>query len=73
MVTKNIIIKIIAEYSGKDVKGITEESSFDDLGLDSLDMIDLTLLFEEIFDITIPHKDTDKMRIVRDIILYFGG
>jgi acyl carrier protein len=40
----------------------------DDLGADSLALIELTLVFEETFDIEIPDEDSDRIRTVRDAI-----
>ncbi|GAI72762.1 unnamed protein product [marine sediment metagenome] len=63
--------KIIAKQSGIDESKITENSSFlDDLGLDSLDIIELIMVFEEEFDLEIPDKDAEKMKTVGDVIKY---
>ncbi len=40
----------------------------DDLGADSLALIELTLVFEETFDIEIPDEEADRIRTVRDAI-----
>ncbi len=65
------IKKIIVKQSGIDESKITENSSFlDALGLDSLDIIELIMAFEEEFDIEIPDKDAEKMKTVGDVIRY---
>ena len=46
-----------------------EASFIDDLGADSLALVELTLVFEEMFDIEIPDEEAQKMRTVRDAIL----
>ena len=46
-----------------------EASFIDDLGADSLALVELTLMFEEMFDIEIPDEEAQKMRTVRDAIL----
>ena len=46
-----------------------EASFIDDLGADSLALVELTLVFEEAFDIDIPDEEAQKMRTVRDAIL----
>jgi acyl carrier protein len=45
-----------------------DASFIDDLGADSLALVDLTLAFEEMFDIDIPDEEADKIRTVRDAI-----
>lgn len=63
------IKKIIIKQSGIDKSKITEDSSFlDDLGLDSLDIIELLMAFEEEFGIEIPDKDAEKIKTVGDAI-----
>jgi acyl carrier protein len=46
-----------------------EASFIDDLGADSLALVELTLVFEEAFDIDIPDEEARKMRTVHDAIL----
>jgi acyl carrier protein len=63
------IKKIIVDRLGVDESKITEDSSFvDDLGLDSLDIVELIMAFEEEFDIEIPDKDAEKIKTVGDTI-----
>ncbi|MBA7566792.1 acyl carrier protein [Candidatus Atribacteria bacterium 1244-E10-H5-B2] len=65
------IKKIIVKQSGIDKSKITENSSFlDDLGLDSLDIIELIMAFEEEFNIEIPDKEAEKIKTVGDVIKY---
>jgi acyl carrier protein len=46
-----------------------ESSLIDDLGADSLALVDLTLVLEEMFDIDIPDEEADRIRTVRDAII----
>jgi acyl carrier protein len=46
-----------------------EASLIDDLGADSLALVDLTLVLEEMFDIDIPDQEADGIRTVRDAII----
>jgi acyl carrier protein len=46
-----------------------EASFIDDLGADSLALVELTLVLEEMFDIEIPDEEAQKMRTVRDAII----
>ena len=55
----------VAEYT------VTEEASFiDDLGADSLDLVELIIALEEEFDIEIPDTDAEKVVTVADVVEY---
>jgi acyl carrier protein len=63
--------RIIKEQLDVDEKDIKPESSFiEDLGADSLGLVELVLAFEEAFEIDIPDEDTEKIRSVQDAISY---
>ena len=63
--------RIIKEQLDVDEKDIKPESSFiDDLGADSLGLVELVLAFEEAFEIDIPDEDTEKIRTVQDAVSY---
>ncbi|RUM60474.1 MAG: acyl carrier protein [Persephonella sp.] len=63
--------EIIAEQLGIEVDQIKPESKFvDDLGADSLDVVELIMAFEEAFDIEIPDEDAEKIQTVKDVIDY---
>ncbi len=65
--------RIIKEQLDVDEKDIKEESSFiDDLGADSLGLVELVLAFEEAFEIDIPDEDTEKIRTVKDAVDYIN-
>ncbi|GAI09405.1 unnamed protein product [marine sediment metagenome] len=65
--------KIIVDQLGVDTSKITEESSFvDDLGADSLDIVELIMAFEEEFDVEIPDEDAEKIKTVGDAIKYLS-
>ena len=50
---------------------VTEEASFiDDLGADSLDLVELIMALEEEFDIEIPDSDAEKVVTVADVVSY---
>ena len=50
---------------------VTEEASFiDDLGADSLDLVELIMALEEEFDIEIPDTDAEKVITVADVVDY---
>ena len=63
--------KVIADQLGLDVNEITMESSFvDDLGADSLDIVELIMALEEDFEIEIPDEDAEKITSVGNIVDY---
>lgn len=65
--------RIIKEQLDVDEKDIKSESSFiDDLGADSLGLVELVLAFEEAFEIDIPDEDTEKIRTVQDAVDYIN-
>jgi acyl carrier protein len=67
------IKKIIIDQLGVDESKITEDSSFvDDLGADSLDIVELIMAFEEEFDIEIPDEDAEKIKTVGDTVKYLS-
>lgn len=62
---------IIVSQLGVEEAEVTMEASFiDDLGADSLDIVELVMAFEEEFDIEIPDEDAEKIRIVSDAVNY---
>ncbi len=68
------IKKIIVDQLGVDESKITENSSFiDDLGADSLDIVELIMAFEEEFDMEIPDEDAEKIKTVGDAIKYLSN
>lgn len=66
--------EIISQQLDVDVAQIKMESQFiDDLGADSLAIVELVLAFEEQFDIDIPDEDTEKIRTVGDAVNYISS
>jgi acyl carrier protein len=65
------IKKIIVEQLGVEEDEITIESAIiDDLGADSLDIVELIMAIEEEFDIEIPDSEAEKISIVGDAVDY---
>ncbi len=63
--------KIIVEQLGVAETSITMEASFiDDLGADSLDIVELIMALEEEFDMEIPDSDAEKVVTVGDVVDY---
>ena len=62
---------IIVEQLGVAEASVTMEASFiDDLGADSLDIVELVMALEEEFDIEIPDADAEKVTSVGDVVDY---
>ncbi|MGN1299108.1 MAG: acyl carrier protein [Candidatus Scatovivens sp.] len=63
--------KIIMEQLGAVDTAVTMDASFlDDLGADSLDIVELVMALEEEFDIEIPDTDAEKVVTVGDVVEY---
>jgi acyl carrier protein len=63
--------QIIVEQLQVDEAEVTPSASFqEDLGADSLDVVELVMQFEEAFDIEIPDEDAEKIKTVKDAIEY---
>ena len=63
--------EIIIEQLGVSEDAVSNESSFiDDLGADSLDIVELIMALEEEFDIEIPDEDAEKIVTVGDVVEY---
>ena len=62
---------IIVEQLGVSEATVTMESSFiDDLGADSLDIVELVMALEEEFDMEIPDADAEKVETIADVVEY---
>lgn len=63
--------EIVVEQLNVDADSVKEESKFaDDLGADSLDVVELVMALEEKFDIEIPDEDAEKIATVKDAMDY---
>ena len=62
---------IIVEQLGVDEASVTPEARFiEDLGADSLDIVELIMALEEEFDLEIPDEDAEKIATVGDAVQY---
>jgi acyl carrier protein len=65
------ISEMIIEQLGTTEEEIVPEASFiDDLGADSLDIVELVMAMEETFDIEIPDEDAEKIQTIGDAVAY---
>ncbi len=63
--------EIIADKLGVKIEEIAPEASFvDDLGADSLDLVELIMSIEEEFDVEIPDEDAEKIATYKDALEY---
>ena len=68
---KNRIVEIIASQLGIEEDDVTAEASvIDDLGADSLDIVELVMALEEAFDLEIPDEEAEKITSVQNIFDY---
>ena len=66
--------KIVVTHLGVEAEKVTEEASFiDDLGADSLDIVELVMAFEEEFGVEIPDDAAEKIATVNDAISYIDS
>ena len=71
--TAERVKKIVVEHLGVESEKVTEEASFiDDLGADSLDIVELVMAFEEEFNVEIPDDAAEKITTVKDAIDYIN-
>ena len=69
--TADRVKKIVVEHLGVEADKVTEDASFiDDLGADSLDIVELVMAFEEEFNVEIPDDAAEKITTVKDATDY---
>lgn len=71
MVTADKVKEIVADELSVDNGIVTPQARFvEDLGADSLDVVELVMRFEEEFEIEIPDEDAEKITTVGDAVTY---
>ena len=69
--TEERVKKIVVEHLGVEADKVTMDASFiDDLGADSLDIVELVMAFEEEFGVAIPDDAAEKITTVGDAVKY---
>ena len=69
--TAERVKKIVVEHLGVEAEKVTEEAAFiDDLGADSLDIVELVMAFEEEFNVEIPDDAAEKIQTVGDAVKF---
>lgn len=62
---------LICEQLHVEAEKVVQTASFiDDLGADSLDIVELVMAMEEAFDLEIPDEDAEKIKTVGDVVKY---
>lgn len=64
------VIDIIVEKLNCKKEDVKLESSFEELGADSLDAVEIIMAFEEEFSIEIPDEKAEKMKTIKDIVVF---
>src|ERR1700676_5217178 len=62
------VLRIIAETQRKDPSQVTIESSFEELGIDSMDGVNIVFALENEFNINVPDEEVKNIRSVRDMV-----
>ena len=71
MTTFDKVRDIVVEQLGVEADEVAIDSTFiDDLGADSLDIVELIMAFEEEFNIEIPDEAAEKIKTVQDVVNY---
>jgi len=74
MSSEKRVREIVAEQLEKDINDVKGESSFiEDLGADSLDIVELVMKMEEEFGIEIPDEEAEKIKTVNDVVQYIAS
>lgn len=74
MTTFNKVKAIVVEQLGVDEAEVKIDSTFiDDLGADSLDIVELIMAFEEEFNVEIPDDVAEKIKTVKDTVEYIDS
>lgn len=66
----SVVYKIIADQMGMDASELTEDLTFDDINADSLDIFQIIMEIEEVFDIEFDSDETDNLKTLGDLLGY---
>ena len=69
-VTKKVTSIIVEQLSVEESALVPEANLLDDLGADSLDVVELVMALEEEFGIEIPDDDVENIRTIKDVVDY---
>ena len=60
--------RIIAESTENSLDAISPETTLDELGLDSIDLVDLVMEIEQAFSVSVPDEEFENIKTVSDIV-----
>ena len=70
---KEKVVSIIVDQLGVEKDSVKMENSFiDDLGADSMDIVELVMAFEDNFSLQVPDKEAENIRTVQDAVDYIS-
>lgn len=64
---------IIVDQLGRKPEDVTMNTSFEDMDVDSLDVVELIMAIEDEFDITIDDEDANRFQTMNDLVEYIKG
>jgi acyl carrier protein len=74
MTLEEKVIKLVMEQLDVTLDECVLEASFiDDLGADSLDLVELIMEMEEVFDLEIEDEELEKIRTIKDVVDFLKG
>ena len=62
------VLRIVAETQRKDVALVKVDSSFEELGIDSMDGVNIVFALENEFDVNVPDDEVKNIRSIRDMV-----
>ncbi len=62
------VLRIIADNQKKDISVVTIDSSFEELGIDSMDAVNIVFEIESKFGVNVPDEEMKNIKSVRDIV-----
>ncbi len=67
------VISIVADGLGVDAAGLTAETTFEELGADSLDLMDMVMSFEDAFEVEIDTDSMQELTSIGKVVTYIEG
>ena len=68
------VVDVVVEQLSVPIENVKMESNIiEDLGADSLDVVELVMALEEKFDVEIPDSDAEKLKTIADVVTFVEG
>jgi acyl carrier protein len=71
--TASRVLEVVAQKLNRDKNTLQEPQTFQDLGADSLDMVEIIMRLEEVFNIEINDEEAENLVTLKDVIDYVQG